>query len=206
MPRARVDRGMRPVREREARTRAEVERLEEMWAARECAAPDCSVVFVPSVPKHAGEAGDGIRTHDRWLGKPRRPKRRLPTTGGSNALSSTAFSGGCARLGPHRCVRRSRLVWGTNGARLTGDRVARSKDGKRRRTFPPTGIKAAPAANTAALEHDSAGSVRARRPAMRAIVACRRRRACRGSRCGACSGASARACATMRREYGEHHA
>jgi hypothetical protein len=34
--------------QREAERQAQVERLEEMWAARECAAPDCSVVFVPA--------------------------------------------------------------------------------------------------------------------------------------------------------------
>jgi len=38
-------------RERMAEDRAEVERLERMWAARKCAAPDCSVVFVPAQSK-----------------------------------------------------------------------------------------------------------------------------------------------------------
>ena len=37
--------------ERERLERAELARLEALWVARECAAPDCSVVFVPSVPK-----------------------------------------------------------------------------------------------------------------------------------------------------------
>jgi hypothetical protein len=34
--------------ERERVKRAEVQRLEELWAARECAAPDCSEVFTPA--------------------------------------------------------------------------------------------------------------------------------------------------------------
>jgi hypothetical protein len=38
-------------KEREAKEKAEIERLEAMLAARECAAPDCRVVFAPSVLK-----------------------------------------------------------------------------------------------------------------------------------------------------------
>lgn len=37
--------------EREVERRAEVERLEAMWAARVCAAEDCEIVFSPSHPK-----------------------------------------------------------------------------------------------------------------------------------------------------------
>jgi len=34
--------------ERELAERAKVERLEALWSARECAAPDCRTVFTPS--------------------------------------------------------------------------------------------------------------------------------------------------------------
>ncbi len=34
--------------EREAKAAVEVAKLEAMWAVRECAAPDCSVVFTPA--------------------------------------------------------------------------------------------------------------------------------------------------------------
>jgi hypothetical protein len=35
----------------ERRKQAEVERLELLWASRQCAAPACSVVFAPAHPK-----------------------------------------------------------------------------------------------------------------------------------------------------------
>src|SRR5689334_10834241 len=37
--------------EREGKDRRELERLEALWAARRCAADDCSVVFTPAAPK-----------------------------------------------------------------------------------------------------------------------------------------------------------
>jgi hypothetical protein len=37
--------------EREHKARAEVERLEALWATRTCAAEDCDIVFTPAHPK-----------------------------------------------------------------------------------------------------------------------------------------------------------
>lgn len=54
--------------ERERKARSEVERLEEMWSARECAADDCSAVFTPSAPKQRFHS-DRCRKRTHWRQK-----------------------------------------------------------------------------------------------------------------------------------------
>jgi hypothetical protein len=54
--------------ERERKAQSEVERLEQMWAARECVAPDCAVVFVPAQAKQRFHS-DRCRKRTHWRQK-----------------------------------------------------------------------------------------------------------------------------------------
>jgi hypothetical protein len=52
--------------EREVQAQVETQRLEELWEVRECAAPDCSIVFEPATaPQRFHADACRKRTHAR---------------------------------------------------------------------------------------------------------------------------------------------